>query len=104
MQDIDNEEEGITAAGKGAPGDPLSLPGSSKGRSVHCRRIHRERKWVVQITSMNLNLNGHCYMDVVETDRRGVVVAKAKAIIWRGTYGILSNAFMQATGSPLQCE
>jgi exodeoxyribonuclease VII large subunit len=104
MQDIDNEEEGITAAGKGASGDPLSLSELLERAEACIADEFIESEWVVvQITSINLNLNGHCYMDVVETDRRGIIVAKAKAIIWRGTYGILSNAFLQATGSPLQC-
>jgi Exonuclease VII, large subunit len=104
MPFMDNEEEGITAAGKVAPGDPLSLSELLERAEACIADEFIESEWVVvQITSINLNLNGHCYMDVVETDRRGGIVAKAKAIIWRGTYGILGNAFLQATGSPLQC-
>lgn len=44
---------------------------------------------------------GHCYMELVQKDARGVsTVAKARAIIWAGTFYALNEKFRSQTGQP----
>lgn len=58
--------------------------------------------WVkAELASVSRRRNGHCYMDLVQSDE-GAVVAQARAIIWAGVYGQLSMFFESVTGSPLQ--
>ena len=58
--------------------------------------------WVrAEISSMQARANGHCYMELCQSDDRGVI-AKARAAIWRSTYSRLAPAFQEATGSPLR--
>ena len=46
--------------------------------------------------------NGHCYVEFVEKDKRGRdLVAKARGVIWAGTYGLLKPMFERETGRPL---
>ena len=100
-QDIEDEAEGIAAAESGVSGEPLSLSELLERAEACISDEFIESEWVVaQISSIRQNV--HCYLDVVETDRRGTIVAEARAIIWRGTFEIIGGAFRQATGSPLQ--
>ena len=46
--------------------------------------------------------NGHCYVEFVEKDKHGRdLVAKARGVIWAGTYGLLKPMFERETGRPL---
>lgn len=58
--------------------------------------------WVrAEISSVQVKSNGHCYLDLCQTDS-GVALAKAKAVIWRNRYLPVAAYFESATGSPLQ--
>lgn len=58
--------------------------------------------WVkAEIAQIQVRTNGHCYLELSQSDSRGVV-AKVKAIIWKWKYGPLSRAFYDATGGVMQ--
>lgn len=61
-----------------------------------------ERVWVrAEISSVGVKANGHCYMELCESDGVGVV-ARARAVIWRNRYYALACYFREATGSDLK--
>lgn len=61
-----------------------------------------EAVWVrAEIASLQSKSNGHCYLELCQSDGRGVV-AKAKAIIWKGSYQMLSRFFREAAGGDLR--
>lgn len=41
---------------------------------------------------------GHCYMELIEKDARGVTVAKSRAMIWANTFASLRSKFFHDTG------
>ena len=53
-----------------------------------------------EIASLQHKANGHCYLELCESGPRGPV-AKARAVIWRGRFEVLSRKFIQASGGPL---
>ena len=60
-----------------------------------------ESLWVkAEVAQVQIRSNGHCYMDLCQSGASGLV-AKAKAVIWKGTYASVGRAFARATGSPL---
>lgn len=61
-----------------------------------------EKLWVkAEIASIQVKSNGHCYLDLSQTDGTSLV-AKAKAVIWRSHYPSLSHYFESVTGTALQ--
>lgn len=59
-------------------------------------------EWVVcQISSIS-DRQFYCFMDVVETDGAGAIIAQARANIWRNNYFIIKSSFEQAAGSSLK--
>ena len=54
-----------------------------------------------EVASIQQRGNGHCYMELCQSDERGPI-AKVRAIIWRSQAGPLLSQFAQATGAPLQ--
>jgi len=57
--------------------------------------------WVrAEISSIQVKANGHCYMELSQSSD-GAVVAKARAVIWRGRYLPISTYFRQATDSDM---
>ena len=54
-----------------------------------------------EVASIQQRGNGHCYMELCQSDERGPI-AKVRAIIWRSQAGTLLSQFAQATGAPLQ--
>ena len=61
------------------------------------------RVWVcAEIASVQVKANGHCHMDLSQSDARGTVKAKAKAVIWRSRYLPVAAYFHEATGNDLQ--
>ncbi|MCQ2165949.1 MAG: exodeoxyribonuclease VII large subunit [Bacteroidales bacterium] len=57
--------------------------------------------WVrAEIASISVRRNGHCYMDIVQSEG-GSVVAQARAIAWAGVYGQIAPYFESVTGAPL---
>lgn len=58
--------------------------------------------WVrAEIASLQAKSNGHCYLELCQSDDKGVV-AKAKAIIWKSSYLMLSRFFREAAGGDLR--
>lgn len=60
--------------------------------------------WVTAETSDLRVSGGHCYMELLQKDDRGAVVAKARAVIWASTYMRLAPYFQQHTGSRLASD
>jgi len=60
--------------------------------------------WVVaEISEMNENKSGHCYLELVEKDSLNKkIVAKARATIWSFTYRLLKSYFEMSTGHRFQ--
>ena len=59
------------------------------------------RLWIrAEVSSVKVR-NGHCYLDMSQSDKNGLI-AKATAIIWSSKYRILAPYFESVTGSPLQ--
>ena len=60
-----------------------------------------EKVWVrAEIASLNVNSSGHCYLELSQNEG-GQVVAKARAVVWKGRWPMLSSFFESVTGSPL---
>lgn len=58
--------------------------------------------WIkAEVAQIQRRSNGHCYLDLAQSDETGLL-AKAKAVIWRGTYSVVSRAFYDATGGPVE--
>ena len=60
-----------------------------------------EKVWVrAETASVQAKAGGHCYLALCQSEE-GRVVAKARAVIWRGVYSVVRAAFVEATGSEL---
>ena len=60
-----------------------------------------EAVWVkAEIASISAKSNGHCYLELSQSEN-GAVVAKARAAIWRSRYGKVARDFYDATGATL---
>lgn len=55
---------------------------------------------VAEIASLQVRQNGHCYLELSQTED-GKTVAKARAVIWKSRYFAVAGYFESATGSPL---
>jgi len=53
-----------------------------------------------EVSSVSVK-GGHCYLELCQTEH-GKPVAKARGVIWRDRYWLLSQYFKEATGSDLQ--
>lgn len=60
-----------------------------------------QRQWVVAETSDVRLVRGHCYMELIEKDARGVSIAKVNAAIWGSNYNKLNAKFKDATGNDI---
>lgn len=60
----------------------------------------RDSYWVqAELSEVNPNRNGHCYVEFVQKAKRGnQFVAKARGNIWANVYAFLAPYFEQATG------
>lgn len=55
-----------------------------------------------ELSEVRIASNGHCYVEFIEKTAHGnTPVAKARGVIWRGTYGMLSDYFFRVTGQRL---
>ena len=54
-----------------------------------------------EISSLQARANGHCYMELSQTED-GRVVAKARAVAWKNVWAQISTCFTEATGSPVK--
>ena len=60
-----------------------------------------DKLWVrAEIASLNVNSSGHCYLELSQSED-GEVVAKARAVVWKSRWPMLSAFFESVTGSPL---
>ncbi len=58
---------------------------------------------VAEINSLNVNISGHAYLELIEKDTNtNKVIAKMKGIIWARTYRLLNDYFTEVTGTPLR--
>ena len=59
--------------------------------------------WVqAELSEVREAYNGHCYLEFVQKDRNGRdLVAKARGVVWAGTYRLLKPMFGRETGRPL---
>lgn len=65
--------------------------------------IFPERMWVkAEISSLQARSNGHCYLELSQSREGEGVIAKARAVVWRGRWQILSRCFKEETGSELK--
>lgn len=60
--------------------------------------------WITaEISEIKVNYSGHCYLELVEKGGANQVPkAKASAVIWRSSFGILESYFKSETGSELE--
>lgn len=56
--------------------------------------------WVVAELSDVQVRGGHCYMELLDKDEQGSIVAKARAVIWANNFMRISAAFRRETGTP----
>lgn len=60
----------------------------------------RDSYWVqAELSEVNLNRSGHCYLEFVQKAKRGNgFVAKARGVIWANVYALLAPYFERETG------
>lgn len=64
--------------------------------------VFPELLWVrAEVAQIQRRSNGHCYLELSQSEE-GVLVAKARAVIWRNNYAAVSRSFADATGDQLQ--
>lgn len=60
--------------------------------------------WVkAEISELRVS-GGHCYMELVHKDARGMAAAKMRAVIWASAYARLAAKFHAATGTRLAAD
>jgi len=82
----------------------ISLSALAKHISnVFRKEFSFERYWVTaEIIGMKIS-KGHCYLQLVEKDERGVMPkAEFRAMIWSSMFDVLHRRFMIETGTRLQ--
>lgn len=58
--------------------------------------------WVsAEISEYHPNRNGHCYIELIEKDAKGRMLARQRSVIWANTFNLLSPYFEQETGEKL---
>lgn len=63
--------------------------------------VFPQRLWVkAEVSSLNRKQNGHCYLELSQSENGGVV-AKTRATIWAFRWNIIDQRFRSVTGSPL---
>jgi exodeoxyribonuclease VII large subunit len=81
-------------------GDPLSLLQLNREIKKVIEGTLDSSYWVVaEISQMNINRSGHCYLELVEADElSGKQIARARATIWNHTFRLLKPYFETTTG------
>ena len=70
-------------------------------KGVEC--VFPEQVWVkAEINSIKARPGSHCYLELCQTDARGVITAKVSANIWANSWRLIAPYFEKSTGSPLQ--
>lgn len=60
--------------------------------------------WITAETSDLRTSGGHCYMELLQKDDSGRMLAKSRAVIWASAYARLGAAFYATTGSRLASD
>lgn len=64
--------------------------------------LFSSRIWIkAEISAVKARTGGHCYMELSQSDDKGLV-AKASAIIWSSIFRFIAPYFESVTGSPLK--
>lgn len=64
--------------------------------------LFSSRIWIkAEISAVKARSGGHCYMELSQSDDKGLV-AKASAIIWSSRFRFIAPYFESVTGSPLK--
>lgn len=84
-------------------GSSLSLFELNSRVRESVRDTFPEGVWVHgEISEIRTGSGGHCYLELIEKDRTGrTFIAKARAVMWAGVYGMLREYFESVTGQPL---
>ena len=82
------------------PADPISLLELNSRIREGMRKLFPRGVWIVaEVGEMSVNYSGHCYMELVQKDRKsGQIVARAKATVWAATFRNLRPFFETTTG------
>ena len=57
---------------------------------------------IAEISSINVNRNGHCYLELIQKDENSEnIIAKVRAIIWRNNFNLIKAYFESVTGKSL---
>jgi exodeoxyribonuclease VII large subunit len=56
---------------------------------------------VAEISEMNINRNGHCYIEFIE-QHKGQIIAKVRGIIYANRFPLLQSYFTSVTGAHIQ--
>ena len=80
--------------------NPLSLAELNALVSRSIRTCFPDALWVqAELSDVRANASGHCYLEFVQKDAGGnSLVAKARGIIWAGTFARLKPYFERETG------
>ena len=80
--------------------NPLSLAELNALVSRSIRTCFPDALWVqAELSDVRANASGHCYLEFVQKDASGnSLVAKARGIIWAGTFARLKPYFERETG------
>ena len=62
------------------------------------QRPETQNVWVTAELSDGAVRGGHCYMERLQKDDRGLQVAKARGVIWASLYPSIDSQFYAATG------
>lgn len=62
------------------------------------QRPETQNVWVTAELSDVAVRGGHCYMELLQKDERGLQVAKARGVIWASSYPAIDAQFFNATG------
>ncbi len=59
------------------------------------------RLWLrAEVVSVSVKPNGHCYMELSQSEK-GMIVAKARAVVWKSRWPMLSAFFESVAGCPI---
>ncbi len=59
--------------------------------------------WIKAETGeVKVNSSGHCYTDLIDKDKKGLVNARLSAVIWSSSYRVLRPYFESTTGAKFQ--
>lgn len=69
---------------------------------VGVESLYPDTIWVrAEISAMSVKANGHCYLELSQNEGK-TLIAKVRAMIWKGRYQLLSQYFTSITGASLK--